>query len=303
MKKALCLMSILAAGMLVACGGASTPADNSSKNDSKDNSISSIVSSDSSSEEGENYQAKHYELVGTNDELYNMFGAFEAYAVLENGKGTIYDGTVQNSTNVLTYTETSFNYRIAADEDGIVTMTYSIGGARGTSYMSSDGSFEITFTHVIGGGYTRPVTVKGKAEVLYENVDAWKAAIDAKYASRTVEATVNKTYTGIVTKVGEEEQFKAKLGGYEVGLSAAIEFMSDFTVKAKYGVEAGGKFNQVGEKEGTWTVVDSQEIYTIDGAEYRPTKDGKTQTFTWKFTYGEGDSAVALQAVVSYTEA
>jgi len=300
MKKAVMLSLVLVAGALASCGETSSLNSSSATSSAGSSSVSAEASSSV-----ENLTNKHYEFAGTNDELYDMFGAFETYAVLENGTGKIYDGSVSNKDNVLTYTEVSLNYKIETDEDGITELTAVIDGAKVKSTMASDNSFELTFTHQIGGsGFSRPVVLKGSTAVLYSNVSAWETAINAKYADRKVTVTEEAVYTGIVTEVGKTEQYTKTMGGYTVPFSAKVTIFSDFTVEACYGAAGAESFTSFGKETGTWTTgADKVRKITINEVEYTVVDSATTETFTWAFTYGEGDGAINLESIVTYTKA
>lgn len=290
MKKTLVLSAVLAAGLLAACGGETSTSQKPAE---------TTPASASASVSSEPEQVRPvYQIYASYEELYDQFGAFEFYGLLNSdGSGSLYKALVQNSgenKNLPQTEETPANIKYKVEEDeGIESLVASIDGTKFSGYKNKDGNFVLqNYKFPFAGGYSRTVDLIVSATIQYNDVDAWEAAVVEKYASRTVEVKVSETYQGAVLYADGEQAgqpFVINFGSYgQFPASAKWQLMSDFSVVAVYGV--GGK-NGGAEFAGTWTMNASMlHEVTIDGTKMTAVKEGEHETFTWNFAHQAKDA-------------
>lgn len=311
MKKSFAFGMLLAAGMLVACGTSNTSSTSASTSASTNTSSVSAsessqpASAPSSTSEAEPKVAQTYEILGSYDELYSQFAAFEFYGALySDGTGVLYEATVSSKgegANVPAVDEgASFKYRIDEDEEGIKSFVASISGKKYNGFQGVDGNFTVEYSFTFAGAYSRTVNLTISPTIKYADDDAWAKAVAEDYGSRTVEVTTVSTFAGPVFLKGTETQYQATLQGNPYNCTAEVLLKSDFSVVASWGVAFGGAFYG-GQKDlaGTWTLDTANKAYAITIGESSftaVTTDGVT-TASWEFTFTpEEGEAVELEA-------
>ena len=300
MKKSFAFGMLLAAGMLVACGAPNTPSTSAATSASTN--TSSVPSTTS---EAEPEVTQTYEILGSYDELYSQFAAFEFYGALySDGTGVIYEATVSSKgegANVPAVDEgASFKYRIDEDEEGIKSFVASISGKKYNGFQGQDGNFTVEYSFIFAGAYSRTVNLTISPTIKYADGDAWAQAVAEDYGSRTVEVTTVSTFAGPVFLKGTETQYQATLQGNPYNCTAEVLLKSDLSVAASWGVAFGGAFYG-GQKDlaGSWTLDNASKAYSITIGENSftaVTADGVT-TASWEFTFTpEEGEPVELEA-------
>lgn len=296
MKKALVLSALLASGMLVACSNGSTSSSATVSSTPSESSVSVSASAPSSSQ-SEQVKAL-YQVSASYDELYDMFGAFEFYGLLNSdGTGNLYKAFIQSTgekKNLPQVDEevTTFKYKITSD-DGIDSLEASLGGKKYTGYKNKDGNFVLQgYSFRFAGAYSRTVDLIVSETISYKTESEWETGITALYANRTVEVKVNNTFKGPVLYADGEhagEPFMINFGSYGVfAAEAKIELNSDFTLNASYGV---GGSNGGATFEGTWTANESQcHVLTIGDAQIVGEMEGEHEKLVWNFAHQAKDA-------------
>lgn len=310
MKKSFAFGMLLAAGMLVACGAPITPSTSAATSASTNTSSvpasesSQPASAPSSTSEAEPEVTQTYEILGSYDELYSQFAAFEFYGALySDGTGVLYEATVSSkgeSANVPAVDEgVSFKYKIEEDE-GIKSFVASISGKKYNGFQGPDGNFTVEYSFTFAGAYSRTVNLTISPTIKYADDDAWAKAVAEDYGSRTAEVTTVSTFAGPVFLKGTETQYQATLQGNPYNCTAEVLLKSDLSVVAAWGVAFGGAFYG-GQKDlaGRWTLDTAKKEYTITIGESSftaVTTDGVT-TASWEFTFTpEEGEPVELEA-------
>ena len=327
MKKSFAFGILAASSLLVACGAASnsstpasapasTPASTPVSEASSATPVSeasSVTPVQEASSEAPAEATVVYAVSGSNDELYNMFGAFEFYGFLySDNTGIIYRATVGSTgenKNIPVVDEADnlqLRYKVTVDdEEGVSTLEASINKTKYTGYQDQSGNFVIKgFKFTFAGSYSRPVDFTISETVPYATVDAWKEAIAEKYASRVVEATVQDTFAGPVYYADGENEgqaFMANFGSFGTfPVTAKLEVLSDFTAKLVYGV---GGANGGASFDGTWSV-NNDTVHVITYGENKQivgVKDGAHEKFTWNIAHEVKDEQGAVVSTINLT--
>ena len=317
MKKSFAFGMLLAAGMLVACGAPNTPSTsaatsaNTSATSANTNTSAAPVSEPSQPEsvpsatsEAEPEVTQTYEILGSYDELYSQFAAFEFYGALySDGTGVLYEATVSakgENANVPTVDEgVTFKYRIEEDEEA-KSLTASISGKKYNGFQGPNGNFTLEYSFTFAGAYSRTVNLTISPTIKYADNNAWAKAVAEEYGSRTVEVTTVSTFAGPVFLKGTETQYQATLQGNPYNCTAEVLLKSDLSVAASWGVAFSGAFYG-GQKDlaGRWTLDTTKKEYTITIGESSftaVTAEGVT-TASWEFTFTpEEGEPVELEA-------
>ena len=300
MKKSLVFGMLLASSLLVACGSnSSTPASSANPAASSAAPASSSVAPSSSEAVKTVYQ-----IGASYEELYDMFGAFEFYGLMDSaGNGTLYKALVQSSGENMNKAvvdndaTATFKYKVV-DDEGILSLEASIGGQRYTGYKNKSGDFVLKdYKFPFAGGYSRQVDLIVSETVQYQTKDAWIESVNEKYKDRTKAVVVSAVYEGAVTYADGEhkgEPWSVSLQGYTLPGFARITFNSDFTCELKYGGNAGenGIFGGA-TYNGSWTIgEDKVHTITVGEQTFKGTLEGENETIVWNFAHqakdGEG---------------
>lgn len=310
---------LLASSLLVACGNPSTssgPASSQTPAATSETPASSVVPS------SQEAVTTRYQISASYEELYDMFGAFEFYGLMDSaGNGTLYKALVQSSgenKNKAVVDEeatATFKYKVV-DDDGIETLEASIGGQRYSGYKNKQGAFVLKdYNFPFAGGYSRSVDLLVSATVDYQSKDAWVEAINEKYKDRTKEVVVSAIFEGpVVYADGDnaDQPWLAQVATYQLPGIARITVKSDFTCELKYGGN-GGEMGIFGGAsfDGTWTV-GADMVHTITVGEETLTGtlvEGK-EVIEWAIVHTAHDESGAsvgdpinLKATLSIVEA
>lgn len=313
MKKSFAFGMLLAAGMLVACQAPNTPSTSASANSSavSVSESSQPGSAPSATSEAEPEVTQTYEILGSYDELYSQFAAFEFYGALySDGTGVLYEATVSSkgeSANVPAVDEgVTFNYKIEEDE-GIKSFVASISSKRYNGFQGADGNFTIEYSFTFAGAYSRTVNLIISQTIKYADGNAWAQAVAEDYGSRTVEVTTVSTFAGPVFLKGTETQYQATLQGNPYNCTAEVLLKSDLSIVASWGVAFGGAFyGGQTDLAGSWTLDSANKDYEITIGESSftaVTADGVT-TASWEFTFTpEEGEPVELEAKLTLATA
>ena len=309
MKKSLVFGMLLASSLLVACGSSNptssatglSTADSRATSLSTEESKSTGLSSSASSEAVKTL----YQIGASYEELYDMFGAFEFYGLMDSaGNGTLYKALIQSSgenMNKAVVDEeatVTFKYK-AVDDDGIETLEASIGGQRYSGYKNKDGAFVLKdYKFPFAGGYSRQVDLLVSETVEYASKDAWVEAVNEKYKDRTKEVVVSAIYEGAVVYAdgdNEGQPWSVTLQGYPLPGFARITFNSDFTCELKYGGNAGEMGIFGGDTfQGTWTIgEDKVHTITVGEETFKGTLEGEVETIVWNIVHYNKDETGA----------
>ena len=305
MKKSIPFALLLAGALLASCGNASTTSSETSSANSGAEASSSIEASSAIASSSEETVVQQFEILGSNDELYSMFGAFEFYGVMNSdGNGSLTRATVasagENANKAVLDDPITFKYKIEEDE-GIFTLTAAIAGTRYTAYKGADNTYKIDYQFTFAGSYSRHVDLIVSPTIQYQSQTDWVDAIEEDYGSRVTEVTLDRTLQGQVVYADSKEPFKISFGAYgEFQASAKFELYSDYSVKASYGVSGshGG-----GEFDGTWSYTNDANFKIVIGdAEFVTVTNDGVVSVTWTFDHevkdetGNVTSTVALEA-------
>ena len=296
MKKSLVFGMLLASSLLVACGSnSSTPASSAAP------AASSAVPSSVAPSSAEAVKTV-YQIGASYEELYDMFGAFEFYGLMDSaGNGTLYKALVQSSGEnknkavVDNDATASFKYKVV-DDEGILSLEASIGGQRYTGYKNKDGAFVLKdYKFPFAGGYSRQVDLLVSETIQYQTKEAWIEGVNEKYKDRTKEVVVSAVYEGAVTYADGEhkgEPWSVTLQGHPLPGYARITFSSDFTCELKYGGNAGEHGIFGGETyNGSWTVgEDKVHTITVGEETIKGTLEGEAETIVWNFAHQAMDA-------------
>ena len=305
MKKSLVFGMLLASSLLVACGSSnptsSATGQSSATGLSTQESSATGLSSSASSEAVKTL----YQIGASYEELYDMFGAFEFYGLMDSaGNGTLYKALIQSSgenMNKAVVDEeatVTFKYKVV-DDDGIETLEASIGGQRYSGYKNKAGAFVLKdYKFPFAGGYSRQVDLLVSETVEYASKDAWVEAVNEKYKDRTKEVVVSAIFEGAVVYADGESEgqpWSVTLQGYPLPGFARIVFNSDFTCELKYGGNAGemGIFGGA-TFQGAWTVGEDK-VHTITVGEeiIKGTLEGEDETIVWNIVHYNRDETGA----------
>lgn len=310
MKKSFAFGMLLAAGMLVACGASNT-SSTSAATSAATSASTNTSSVPSATSEAEPEVTQTYEILGSYDELYSQFAAFEFYGALySDGTGVLYEATVSSKgegANVPAVDEgTSFKYKIE-DDEGIKSFVASISGKKYNGFQGADGNFTVEYSFTFAGAYSRTVNLIISQTIKYADGNAWAQAVAEDYGSRTVEVTTVATFAGPVFLKGTETQYQATLQGNPYNCTAEVLLKSDLSVVASWGVAFGGAFyGGQSDLAGSWTLDSANKDYVITVGESSftaVTADGVT-TASWEFTFTpEEGEPVELEAKLTLATA
>ena len=310
MKKASLFVLALAGAALASCGNSQPTSQSASNSSSGQASVSSSSSSapSSSSVTSEDVVEQTFEILGSQDELYSMYGAFEFYGTMSSdGTGSLVMATVSssgdNANKAILDDAISFKYKIEEDED-IFTLTAAIAGTRYTAYKAADDTYKIDYQFTFAGTYSRHVDLIVSPTIRYADVNEWVEDVEEDYASRVTEVTLDRTLAGPVVYADTKEPFKINFGAYgEFAATAKFELYSDNSVIASYGV---GGANGGAEFEGTWSYTnDANFKITINGSDFVTVTENEVVSCVWSFNHevkdAEGNvlSTIALEATLT----
>lgn len=321
MKKSFVFGMFLAASMLAACGGGNSSSSASSASSSASSSAasssaasssaaSSSVASSSSSVSSSVEVVQSYEILGSYDELYNQFAAFEFYgAMYSDGSGILYSATITSSgefkNQCVPDEGVSFRYKVE-DDEGILTLTASINGKKMTGYQNRDGDFELPYSFVFAGSYTREATLVISDEILYnDTLQSWVDATNEEYANRVPERTVSALFSGPICYADGEhegEPWIITLATYEFNASASLKLFSDFSVEFVYGAVTPQGTYGGGTLEGTWTMLGDMTTYqvTIGDTTFNSAVVENVAVINIAFEHTSGEDTLNLIASLSY---
>ena len=306
MKKSLVFGMLLASSLLVACGGSSNPTSSATGLSTAQSSATGLSTAASQSSVASSEEVKTlYQIGASYEELYDMYGAFEFYGLMDSaGNGTLYKALIQSSgenMNKAVVDEeatVTFKYKVV-DDDGIETLEASIGGQRYSGYKNKDGAFVLKdYNFPFAGGYSRQVDLLVSETVEYETKDAWVEAVNEKYKDRTKEVVVSAVYEGAVVYAdgdNEGQPWTVTLQGYPLPGFARIVFNSDFTCELKYGGNAGQMGIFGGDTfQGAWTIgEDKVHTITVGEETFKGTLEGEVETIVWNIVHYNRDETGA----------